>query len=31
MEDVRDAMMEVTQNQSRVSRVSTQMQKLLIF
>lgn len=31
MEDVRDAMMEVTQSQSRVSRVSTQMQKLLIF
>lgn len=31
MEDVRDAMMEVTQSQSRGSRVSTQMQKLLIF
>lgn len=30
MEDVRDAMMEVTQSQSRVSRVSMQMQKLLI-
>lgn len=30
MEDVRDAMMEVTQSQSRGSRASTQMQKLLI-
>lgn len=30
MEDVRDAMMEVTQSQSRGSRVSMQMQKLLI-